>query len=65
MDSACGLKIGFAVGMRRIRERGESEMISRFLTWASLRIMVHLLKWGLTREEIGCEVCKLIIEFEI
>ena len=49
MDSACGLKIGFAVGMRRIRERGESEMTSRCLTWASLRITVPFIKMGVNQ----------------
>lgn len=33
-------------------------MTSRFLTWAGLGIVTPLTKMGLSREEIGWEVCK-------
>ena len=39
-------------------------MASRFLTWASLEIMMLFIKRELTREEIGWKVCRLIIELE-
>ena len=40
-------------------------MTSRFLTWASLRIMVSFIKVVLSRKEISWGgACKLIIEFE-
>ena len=39
-------------------------MTSRFLSWASLRIMMSFIKVVLTRKEIRWGACKLIIEFE-
>lgn len=53
----------FLVGCVGLRGREESEMTSRFLSGVSLGIMMPFAKMGLTGEEIGWEVCILIIKF--
>lgn len=46
-------------------EGKKSKVTSGFFAWASLAIMMPFMEMRFTREEIGWEVRKLIMEFQI